>query len=93
MHPGLDRRQDFKLALQQSQRGAHGRLRAHVGHLHIRSRSKAPALIHDGAQQLVQHVGRLFIWQRQDVVADVATAQVHVAELARSDGGVVALNS
>ena len=93
VHAGLHGGQDFKLALQQCQRGAHRSLRRHVGHLHIRSRSKPTALIHDGAQQLVQHVGRLFIWQRQDVVADVATAQVHVAELAGSNRGVVALNA
>ena len=90
---GLDSGEDFELAFEQRQGRTHGRLRRHVGHLHVCGGSEATAFLNNIPQQLVQDAGRLLVRQRQDAVADVATSDVHIAELARSDGGVVTLDA
>ena len=92
VHARLHGRHDLELALQQSQCGAYRCLRRHVGDLHVCCRGKATAFFHDRVEQVVQGGRRLFVRQRQDVVFERARAHVGIAELARSDRSVVALD-
>ena len=91
--PSLNRTHHLEHALQQSQRRTHRSLRRHVGNLHICRSGKPSTLFYDGTEQLIQRGTGFFVWQRQDVVAYSPRTNVHIPELARSNGGVVPFNA
>ena len=78
---GLNTRHNFERALHQSQSCTHRGLGVHVAHLDISHRTDAAALVHDVTEQLVQNSGRLFIWKREQRLAQRCACHVRVAPL------------
>ena len=92
MHARLHGRHGFQLALQQREGRAHRCVGRHVADLHVCDGAEAPTLVSDLVQQRQQHLTWLLVGERHDVVFDRAGGDVHVAELARGDRSVVALD-
>ena len=92
VHTRLHGRHGLELALQQGQRGTHRSIRTHIADLHVGDRAQTAGLHGDFLQQPGQHLAWLFVGQGHDVVTHGATGHVHVAELTRSDRGVVAFD-
>ena len=70
VHTGLNGRHHLEGPLQNGQRGAHRCIGRHVGDLCVRRRGKATAFLDDLVHEAGQNHRRLFVRQRQDVVAD-----------------------
>ena len=93
MDPGLHRAHGFELALQQSQRSAHGGIGPHVAHLHVCNGTQAAGLIGNALKQTGQNLRGLFVWQGHDVVAHGAGWHIHISPLAGCDWGVITLDA
>ena len=93
MHAGLDSPHDLELPLKQRQRRAHRRLGTHVADLHVRDGPQPPTFLGDLVEQCQQHLTRLLVWERHDVVLDGPARDIHVSELPGRDGRVITLDA
>ena len=89
----VDRRQHLHAALEQSDGCADGLLLTHVLGLHVCYRDEAATALNQCTEQLTKRGRRLFVRQRNDRIADVATRRIDVAELTRLQRLVAVCNA
>ena len=89
---GLHSTHHLQHTLKNRKRRTHRGIGAHVAYVQIPSRGKRTTFLDDVLEQPIEHLARLFVRQREDVVTDAATRDVHVTEFTGSNGGIVTFN-
>ena len=84
----LDGRHVFQRALQDGQGSPHRSLRAHVRQVQVCGVSESPSFLHDFLHEGRQHLTRLLVREREQVIPQGATGHVHVAPLPRCYRGI-----